>query len=46
MGQILPEGPVLVITFIAQQIIVVRDKAGKVVEGDPVSITVHIDMSC
>ncbi|WAQ99772.1 TIM44-like protein [Mya arenaria] len=34
-GKIMEQGPVLVITFIAQQIIVVRDSKGKVVEGDP-----------
>ena len=31
------QGPVLVINFNAQQIMVVRDAKGKVVEGDPVS---------
>ena len=33
------QGPVLVITFTSQQIMVVRDMKGTVVEGDPVSIT-------
>lgn len=28
------QGPVLVITFQAQQILVLRDSAGKIVEGD------------
>lgn len=32
------QGPVLVINFNAQQIMVVRDAKDKVVEGDPVSI--------
>ena len=31
------QGPVLVITFHAQQIMCVRDSKGAVVEGDPVS---------
>lgn len=30
------QGPVLVLTFSAQQIMAVRDSKGKVVEGDPV----------
>jgi hypothetical protein len=30
------QGPVLIIRFVAQQIIYVEDKAGKVVEGDKV----------
>ena len=36
-GKIMEQGPVLVINFTAQQIMVVRDSKGKVVEGDPVS---------
>ena len=36
-GKIMEQGPVLVISFNAQQIMVVRDSSGKVVEGDPVS---------
>ena len=31
------QGPVLVLSFNAQQVIVVRDSKGAVVEGDPVS---------
>ncbi|GFR94484.1 mitochondrial import inner membrane translocase subunit TIM44 [Elysia marginata] len=34
-GKIMEQGPVLVINFNAQQIMVVRDAKGKVVEGDP-----------
>jgi len=34
-GKMMDQGPVLVITFQAQQIMSVRDKTGKVVEGDP-----------
>lgn len=30
------QGPVLLVTFQTQQIMVVYDKLGKVVEGDPV----------
>ena len=36
------QGPVLLITFQTQQIMVVRDKTGKVVEGDPVCIHINI----
>ena len=35
-GQMMEQGPVLLITFQTQQIMVVHDKSGKVVEGDPV----------
>lgn len=35
MGKIMEQGPVLIITFISQQINCVRDKSGAVVEGDP-----------
>jgi len=35
MGRVLEQGPVLVITFTAQQVQFVRDKAGKVTQGDP-----------
>lgn len=30
------QGPVLVISFSAQQVMVVRDLTGKIIEGDPV----------
>jgi len=36
------QGPVLVLSFTAQQIMVVRDSNWKVVEGDPVSDTVRV----
>uniref|UniRef100_A0A2R5LN93 Mitochondrial import inner membrane translocase subunit TIM44 n=1 Tax=Ornithodoros turicata TaxID=34597 RepID=A0A2R5LN93_9ACAR len=35
MGKIMEQGPVLIITFQSQQIMVVRNKKGEVVEGDP-----------
>lgn len=35
MGKVMEQGPILVITFTAQQIMSVRDKSGGVVEGDP-----------
>ncbi|KAG5684605.1 hypothetical protein PVAND_013830 [Polypedilum vanderplanki] len=35
MGKVMEQGPVLIITFRAQQIMCVRDKDRKVVEGDP-----------
>lgn len=30
------QGPVLILSFTAQQIMVIRDSSGRVVEGDPV----------
>lgn len=35
MGKVMEQGPILVITFVAQQIMCVRDKSNNVVEGDP-----------
>lgn len=35
MGKVMEQGPVLIITFQAQQIMCVRDKHNTVVEGDP-----------
>lgn len=35
MGKVMEQGPVLIITFQAQQIMCVRDKHTKIVEGDP-----------
>ena len=35
MGKVMEQGPILVITFTAQQIMCVRDSTAKVVEGDP-----------
>lgn len=35
MGKMMEQGPVLVITFNSQQILCVRDKTGKVIEGSP-----------
>lgn len=35
MGKMMEQGPVLIITFTSQQILCLRDKSGKVVEGDP-----------
>ena len=35
MGKVMEQGPVLIITFQAQQIMCVRDKYNKVIEGDP-----------
>lgn len=37
-GKIMEQGPMLVLSFNAQQMMVVRDKSGKVVEGDPVCV--------
>lgn len=35
MGKVMEQGPVLIVTFQAQQIMCVRDKTATVVEGDP-----------
>jgi mitochondrial import inner membrane translocase subunit TIM44 len=35
MGKVMEQGPVLIVTFQAQQIMCVRDKKGSIVEGDP-----------
>jgi mitochondrial import inner membrane translocase subunit TIM44 len=35
MGKMMEQGPVLVITFNSQQILCVRDRTGKVIEGSP-----------
>ena len=39
MAKMMEQGPVLLITFLAQQIMVVRNSKGEIVEGDPVSTT-------
>ena len=40
-GKMMDQGPVLVISFNAQQVIVVKNANGSVVEGDPVSSRGH-----
>ncbi|XP_019368731.1 PREDICTED: mitochondrial import inner membrane translocase subunit TIM44 [Gavialis gangeticus] len=37
MGKMMEQGPVLIITFQAQVVMVIKDQKGEVVEGDPVS---------
>lgn len=37
MGKMMEQGPVLIITFQAQLVMVVKNPKGEVVEGDPVS---------
>jgi hypothetical protein len=37
MGKMMEQGPVLIITFQAQLVMVIRNPKGEVVEGDPVS---------
>lgn len=37
MGKMMDQGPVLIITFQAQLVMVIRNTKGDVVEGDPVS---------
>lgn len=35
MGKVMEQGPVLIISFTSQQVMVVRDMQGNIVEGDP-----------
>lgn len=42
MGKMMDQGPVLIITFQAQLVMVIRNTKGEVVEGDPVSKT-HVN---
>lgn len=37
MGKMMDQGPVLIITFQAQVVMVIRSPKGDLVEGDPVS---------
>lgn len=37
MGKMMEQGPVLIITFQAQLVMLIRNTKGEVVEGDPVS---------
>lgn len=47
MGKMMEQGPVLIITFQAQVIMVIRSPKGDIVEGDPVStITVAASVVC
>lgn len=39
MGKMMDQGPVLIITFQAQLVMVIRNTKGEVMEGDPVSDT-------
>lgn len=39
MGKMMDQGPVLIITFQAQLVMVIRNTKGEVVEGDPVSLS-------
>lgn len=43
MGKMMEQGPVLIITFQAQLVMVIRNTKGEVVEGDPVSETRKTD---
>ena len=44
MGKMMEQGPVLVITFNSQQILCVKDRTGKVIEGseDKVSLNHYL----
>lgn len=48
MGKVMEQGPVLIISFLSQQILCMRDKAGKVVDGDPDKIlrVTHLWVLC
>lgn len=46
MGKMMDQGPVLIITFQAQLVMVIRNTKGEVVEGDPVSHTHTHTQSC
>lgn len=37
MGKMMEQGPVLIVTFQAQLVMVIKNPKGEVVEGDPVS---------
>ena len=39
MAKVLEQGPVLILTFSAQQLMIVRDAKGEIVEGGEVSPT-------
>ena len=41
MGKMMEQGPVLVITFNSQQILCVKDRDGKVVEGSEDKVSSH-----
>jgi hypothetical protein len=43
-GKIMEQGPVLIVTFVAQQIIYVEDTSGKVIEGDKVRNLLSSDL--
>ena len=42
MGKMMEQGPVLVITFNSQQILCVKDRDGKVVEGSEDKVSSHL----
>lgn len=46
MGKMMDQGPVLIITFQAQLVMVIQNPKGEVVEGDPVSSWYHICCFC
>lgn len=39
MGKMMEQGPVLIITFQAQTVMVLKNQLGEVVEGDQASVT-------
>lgn len=46
MGKMMDQGPVLIITFQAQLVMVIRNPKGEVVEGDPVSSSFSVHTMC
>ena len=46
MGKMMEQGPVLVITFNSQQILCVKDREGKVVEGSEDKVCLTMLLSC
>lgn len=45
MGKMMEQGPVLIITFQAQIVMVIKNQKGEVVEGDPVSDAHHLSVA-
>ncbi len=45
MGKMMEQGPVLVITFNSQQILCVRDRTGKVIEGSPDKVRSEMEVT-
>ena len=44
MAKVMEQGPVLVLTFMVQQIMILRDAVGNVIEGGEVSICTLVNI--